>query len=399
MADSELPEYSPRTSRPRPAQTNPYNCKHKVSLENSKGRAWVSLLVNSRAQNANHMPLFFDRDVISGEVQVNLDKAESIKGITVTMRAGTTAVGQDEELFLDDTRTLWTPTSSSKLMGTHAWPFSVSLPVDTVVTISPKTSPRLYALPPSFSERASPAYIDYKLFVTTPPSPLRTLAYCEGTPLPGPEADPDGWKVYPPILVTGTLFNTRSPEVQCTLAIATPFTYASNSPIPLLLTLKSADTQALDLLASKPSLELVRTVALGSGATDDAGPRRSNNTFTGTVARAVFFPQDNDSEMDERVLQGELHVPKGLKPSFTFPRLSLRYTLSFFPPRVAGFVPSTPTDEPMIAEHVTITLASAPGVLMRSYAPPGYSDETEIDYNIAAGFLENGNQRFLHHHG
>lgn len=247
------------------------------------------------------------------------------------------------------------------------------------------------------NQTLSTSFVHLPRSVAEPPSALRALAYREGTPLLAPEVDPDGWKVLPAKNITGTLFAARSPEVRCTLAIATPVTYASDSPIPLILTFQSTDAQALDLLASKPSVELIRIVAIGSGASDEAVPRRSNNTFYSTITRAAFFPSEDIGKTGKITLQGELHVPKGIKSSFTFPRLSLKYIIALLPPRIAGFVPSMDANEHLISERVTITLASAPGIRMRSYAPPGYVQETEIDYNVSAGYLENGNQRFLHH--
>jgi len=65
--------------------------------------------------------------------------------------------------------------------------------------------------------------------VADPPSPLRQLAYREGTPVLGPDIDPTGWKVHPPVSIEGTLFNTRPFRVQCTvrrsliLVIVSPF--------------------------------------------------------------------------------------------------------------------------------------------------------------------------------
>lgn len=52
-----------------------------------------------------------------------------------------------------------------------------------------------------------------------PPSPLRQAAYAEGSTLIGPEGDPEGWKVLSPAKVTGTLFDSRQVELQCTVGI------------------------------------------------------------------------------------------------------------------------------------------------------------------------------------
>jgi hypothetical protein len=47
---------------------------------------------------------------------------------------------------------------------------------------------------------------------------MRALVYVEGGDLLGPDADPQGWKVFDPVNVTGTLFNVRDVTVQCTVS-------------------------------------------------------------------------------------------------------------------------------------------------------------------------------------
>jgi len=169
-------------------------------------------------------------------------------------------VGQEEEVFLTEEQTLWVPSGKeSKLSGKHSWPFKFVLPKEVTVKES-ETKKGSFHLPPSWTERASPAYIDYKIIVTLKrgfmrvnqtyvcsftlffqlhitvmhfsvvsnfgyhpttlpdlPSPLRRLAYSEGSPLIGPEGDPEGWKVLPQVKIRGTLFGTKEVEVDCTV--------------------------------------------------------------------------------------------------------------------------------------------------------------------------------------
>jgi hypothetical protein len=87
------------------------------------------------------------------------------------VQAGTTAVGQEEFKFLDEELTLWSPSadgrkSSTKLNGQHTWPFEFTLPSEVPVLETKGKDKKIYKLPPYFSERASPAYIDYRLVVT-----------------------------------------------------------------------------------------------------------------------------------------------------------------------------------------------------------------------------------------
>jgi hypothetical protein len=77
--------------------------------------------------------------------------------------------------------------------------------------------------------------------------------------------------------------------------------------------------------------------------------------------------------------------------------INKQYSIAFLPPQVDGFVPLTAPEDPLLTESVTITMASAPGVIPSSQMPPSYEVLNEGNYNVTAGFLENGNQRFLHH--
>jgi hypothetical protein len=195
------------------------------------------------------------------------------------------------------------------------------------------------------------------------------------------------------------------------------------SPIPILVTLRSQDEVALDLLSTPSSINvfLTRSIAIGSEATNDDAPRRSNNTFLENVGKAFFWPAaEGAPEADVKRLHGEIDIRKSLKPSFVFPRFTLRvspsrtsfqesvqiryrtlclqYYITLAPFTATGFASST-TDAPsLLTEKVSIVTENAPGVVPRSHAPPGYVRPEEGDYNNSVGYLENGNQRFYHHH-
>jgi hypothetical protein len=53
--------------------------------------------------------------------------------------------------------------------------------------------------------------------VAKPPSPSRALAYAEGGVILGPHADPEGWKVFDTVTITGTLFKAREVSVDFTV--------------------------------------------------------------------------------------------------------------------------------------------------------------------------------------
>ncbi|TDL25704.1 hypothetical protein BD410DRAFT_895932 [Rickenella mellea] len=418
--DKELPGYSPQKPQ---ATARAGQTEQAYSLETNAGRKWITLRVTSWSPNPKSLPLFLDGDTIKGTVEVDLEKPESSKGVSINISGEVTSVGQEPQPFLDLSSQLWT--GSKLAAGKQSWPFSIALPKEVNASENPKSDKgKPYPLPPSFSERASAAYIDYKITVTVkrgafkvnqtlstsfayvprirapPPSALRLLAYSEGDHLVGPEGDPQGWKTLPPVTVKGTLFDTKGIEIECILAVATPISFATGSPIPLFLTLKCSDSQALDLLAAPaaPIIYLTRSVAIGSEAANDDAPRRSNNTFVENIGKAFFWPSTEGApEEGVKKLSGELEVKKGTKPSFIFPRFSLRHYLTFDAPAAPGFVAST-ADQPVFTERISIVTENTPGVVPRSHAPPGYTHEDTGNYNNSVGYLENGNQRFYHHH-
>ncbi|KAF9466643.1 hypothetical protein BDZ94DRAFT_1212834 [Collybia nuda] len=425
MDDSELPSYGEVLAAPQAHG----QLEHSYALEINSHK-WLSLFVKSRASSPKSQPMFLQGDVIVGRVELHLEKAETVKGIMIAIEAGTTVVGQEEFKFLDEKQTLWAPgldgvKNTPKLKGRYTWPFRLILPSMIPVMGAKGKEKKTYNLPPYFSERAGPVYIDYRLVVTVrrgplrvnqtlttifgyqpvtipeAPSQLRQLAYKQGTPILVPGEDPDGWKVLPVVHVKGTLFEVKRVEVKCTLAIALPLTYAVGSPMPLILTLKSPDTQALDVLSAPNAirLHLIRSMTTGSDATDEGMTRRTDNYFLEGVGQAYFWTS-SEQDGNKRVLQGELEISRNLKPSFVFPRFTIQYHLELLPFKAPGFVSAIMEgDVALLTEKVTIATMQTPGITPRSRAPPGYERPQQVDYNKSVGFLENGNQRFYHHTG
>jgi len=423
MAD-ELPSYSPSTQvgSPSTSQQIPEFAPQTYSLEDNKGVSWIWLKIKSRAKGAKQLPIFFQGDVIEGEVEVDFSKADGAKAVTIAAHGGVTTVGQDEFQIFDITRELWDAKSSPKPKGKLSWPFSFTLPSEVMASDKIKGKPSPFRLPPSFSERAASAYVDYKFIITvrkgafkinqafnttfvyipvtqaSPPSKLRKMAYQDQTPLVGPEIDFDGWKVFPSFKITGTLFNTLPVDIECSFAIAQPLSFALGSPVPLYLTFRSDDETALDVLAKPSSVNvfLQRERKIGYAALSE-GAEGTTNTFREPLGKAYFWP-DGASEHGKRTLQGEVLIKKGSKPSFAFPRFSLQYFITLKAFQTSGFTGAN-ADTIHVSEKLAVHTVNEPGIVTRSYAPPGYSDVEEGNYATTAGMLENGNQRFLHHGG
>jgi len=415
--DTDLPSYTSATSHP----------EYSISLD-TKGRPWLSIFVRSRATTATTNPIFLQGDVIKGRVEIDLKSNEAIKSITLETLAGTTFVGQEEEFFLKVSQTMWAPSpgTPAKLTGKHSWPFEYTLPSEVRV-VDPKTGvASMYPLPPNFSERASPSYIMYKLVVTvkrgifkvnqvltcnisyTPvikgerPSALRELSYSENIPLLGPLGDPEGWKVFGPIHIKGTLFGVKEVAFDCTLAVATPLSAAVGSPIPLIITITTDDDQLRDTLNTDSiRLALTRSMDNSTEQLPDGAPRRSDNYFQENSGMGYFWLSSQETHPPDpktKVMQGEMEIHRSLKPSFIFPRFTIEYSLDLLQFQTPGFVPTS--NEPLLSIPVKIANRNPPGAVTPvSYAPPGYEKPKAVNYNMSVGLLENGNQRFVHYHG
>lgn len=89
MNDNELPQYSTLTRTSvapvPPLLGSTVSRAHISSLEDSKGRPWVSLIVTSRAANSALPPFFMEGDVISGRVELDLEKPETAKAVVVSV--------------------------------------------------------------------------------------------------------------------------------------------------------------------------------------------------------------------------------------------------------------------------------------------------------------------------
>jgi hypothetical protein len=63
--------------------------QHRYSLSTSNNKdsdlPWLSLLVNSRSAKSEYLPMFIGKDVISGSVELELSKAESIREVNVAV--------------------------------------------------------------------------------------------------------------------------------------------------------------------------------------------------------------------------------------------------------------------------------------------------------------------------
>lgn len=266
---------------------------------------------------------------------------------------------------------------------------------------SKSLSAHVYPLPQTFLERGIHANVQYELglhiahgmlrpasklktaIVYTPSiipasaSVARQLAYTEGSPLPGPTVDPEGWHTLPKVMVCGELLGRRKVEVGCTLSLAKPLCYTRGAVIPCYLTLESSNSHALGLLSTpkSPFARLTRRVRYTQDMTSSTEttlnePSTSFSVLAGDSASstAARFPgssryggkdinmvgggksggmiqevdavelavwriplNDAPSEMNLKRLEGEIHLAKDLQPTCRFPHFSVEYAVEMLP--------------------------------------------------------------------
>ena len=133
-----------------------------------------------------------------------------------------------------------------------------------------------------------------------------------------------------------------------------------------------------------------------SSRTRAALPRadRRDRTPCATPPRSFISPR---TAIRRGTLVADTPAQHGLssRPPATSDDNPLQYALALFQFQAPGFVPASSDVEPLVSEPVTITGLNAPGIVPRTYAPPGYVHADEGDYNTAMGYLENGNQRYV----
>ncbi|TDL19924.1 hypothetical protein BD410DRAFT_791559 [Rickenella mellea] len=416
---SDLPAYT-ATSPTLPTHSSRHRrrVKHVFASKDHKGEAWLVLTLQSSASSPKSVPMIIGGEPVSGQVDLKLQKPQSIQSVVLVIKGSlqcTSANGSQPIVFYKHQETLWdnimgdpgsssTPSSPTtpdgKLQGNHRWSFSKVLPTSVTFDthrlkdIIPTGS---VPLPPNFSENGSYSIIRYDvdvkvkrsgffhrdeefgtMFQYTPRSKpasaslLRQTAYRENTPLLGPAIDSLGWKIFPRVVVQGTLFNVMKVDVACSFALATPLAYTRGSVIPCAMTLQSENLQALDVLSSPqcPTVHFVREIQ-GDDYQGEA-PCMEGWEATRIFAEARWWkPNSSENpECNRRELQGEISLPRELKPSFSFGIFYLKYRIELHPFKAPGFVPAT--EGVLLRANVDIMTDHADGPRPRRYLPPDY---------------------------
>lgn len=378
-------------------------------------RDWVTLKLYSGAKSSTSLPVYFEKEEISGSLEINAERGDSIHSITakVVGRIVTGGHTSDSLTFLDKSLSIWAKSpeipkvsssegmSGNKLIGYYKWPLSISLPRDVVVPWSTGTATmqlRKYRLPETFLERHIEVSVVYRFTIvigrgrlrsdsridtafayvpyTKPESPslLRQLAYTERCPLPGPEADPGGWKTFVPVVARGTLLPDHPVNVECTLSLAKPLFYTRGTLIPCALKLESNDTNVLNMFAVPAAivLQLRRRVRYFSQWSEMK--RRENtarNETVGEMGTATWwYPptrRGSNPESSCRYLEGEIKLNGGLRATSGICHFSVSYFVALCTFRVPCYRADSDVRD-LLEEEVGIATMHADGPHPHAYS-------------------------------
>ncbi|KAF9534572.1 hypothetical protein CPB83DRAFT_878940 [Crepidotus variabilis] len=285
----------------------------------------------------------------------------------------------------------------AKLFGSYLWPFSFPFPAE--VTIPGLDSEgKAYPTPQTFNEKGVNAAVQYEVILKMThgvlkadsklnapiayapdihpgaPSVLRQLAYSQRSRIPGPLADPFGWTTLPPAIVRGRFFGAANgTKLQCSLSLANPLSYTRGTVIPLHLTIRSSDVNALSQLGVPQcvSVQLVRKVryvddpAQSISQVNKSGKQPTSILKTGreevtVVEKAVWWVPPNGSgsnEVDERtmkILEGEIILASDLQPTCSFLLFNVSYEIEICCFDHPSFKPSSTTSSILLFNQVTI---------------------------------------------
>jgi hypothetical protein len=370
--------------------------------------------------------MFFEGEHITGSLDLILQSGDPIHSISISIKGKLTTGPNihDAQVFLDKMTLLWNrsmgnprlpscssespPKFTSKLLGDYYWPFSIHLPREVTLWSAEGLGEQNFRLPETFMERLTRASVHYEMTVLitrgilrsdsrietkiayfpctrpSPPSRLQQIAYQQGSRLPGPESDPDGWFTHD-LTVRGTL-RGRAILANCQFSLARPLCYTRGGVIPLKITLETPDTGALTALAAPGAIRVVlkRTMhfPLASATSSDASGI-TLQTQTTEIAEAVWWPRNRGrgtegiiEEEDEEVnlshrccLDGEIAIPREAKPNSSMAHFSIDYSVVFEPFAATGFYPAH--DEPMVEEPIEVATLFPHGPRPRSCAPAG----------------------------
>ncbi|EJD55428.1 hypothetical protein AURDEDRAFT_179183 [Auricularia subglabra TFB-10046 SS5] len=376
MSDERSPSATPQAA----------STKHIYSSSRS-GTCALTLQLLSFAASPQATPLFPDGAAIRGQVTVELGKRSKISSVVLSIRGfergkpptGLTSANQSSNVqdhtFMEQSVTLWSAATSSNAAldaGAHHFSFRETLPQTVLV------SGRHILLPSSFAPDNSPIFVLYEIsvvvnrgFLHRDESVLAPIRFVRRSQAESPArqvaTDPLAWSNNA-LTCQGRFHDQRPVEFHLQLCVPSPAQFPRGYPIPIWITIRSHDRQALDMLAAAGSLIILLERVLTWNPDISHSPIRDE---VAVIARGRLWPPAQGSDPTTRKLQGEVLPPNNLPPSLIAPNFQVNYSVSCAV-QVNGFhaMGSRRGEQTAVSLPVTITSLPAPGPRpARSNAP------------------------------
>ena len=144
--------------------------------------------------------------------------------------------------------------------------------------------------------------------------------------------------------------------------------------IPCCLTVKGSDPTVLDSLCSPSTIVVIlRRRVRFYKKTTHARVDVAWNEILEDVGKASWWPSRTmQSDIYTLQFEGEIQLPKDLRPSSDIGHFSISYSMVLNPFEAVGFQPDS--DVTLVSEPVEITTMHARGPRAIPFAPPSYDN-------------------------
>lgn len=85
VPSTDLPPYS-RHNTPTGRHTPREPTEHVFQIMSGKDKAWATLKVFSSAKSAKSLPTFYEKEIINGIVELDVERGDSIQAVNATVR-------------------------------------------------------------------------------------------------------------------------------------------------------------------------------------------------------------------------------------------------------------------------------------------------------------------------
>ena len=79
---SELPPYTRRNTLTQPINLRREPTEHVFQVADGKSKPWITLRVFSSAKSSKSLPTFFEKENITGRLELDAERGDSIQAIT-----------------------------------------------------------------------------------------------------------------------------------------------------------------------------------------------------------------------------------------------------------------------------------------------------------------------------